>query len=189
MLPLWVGLHLSMSPTPVGELVFFVLLAGIGFVTDSVLIKLGLFTMNDLSSWAPMWLVSMWILLGLTYESMLTWRRKTWLLLLIGGMTGPLTYVWCEAVHLLMYARPLWESLAVHGLLWAVATPALFWVRDISLMATSRRTTSAPHPQEFANLLAALERELQAPVSDRAIAPDWMEPSDHHKDATPPTLH
>ena len=178
LLPLWVGVHLALSPTPCGELLFFILLAGIGFVVDSAFIKLELFTVADTTAWAPLWLVSMWILMGLTYESILSWRRYTWLLLLSGAVTGPLTYVWCEAVELLTYARPVWLAVGVHGLIWGALTPLLFRVRDFSLIWALRAVKVAPR-------MAELEELPQPP----AVELDWLEPADRHRDATPPTLH
>jgi hypothetical protein len=76
LLPIWVALHLRLSPTPKGEGVFLVALTALGFLIDTALIKLELFTVNPVSMLAPLWLVSMWTLLGLTFEGMLVWRQK-----------------------------------------------------------------------------------------------------------------
>ncbi len=136
-LPLWIGLHLRFSPTPKGELLFFTVLTALGFAVDSALIRAGLFSIpgDGLGLWAPAWLVAMWILLGFTFESLLPWRPKRWAFLLIGMVSGPLTYIWCDAIKIMEYARPLWLSVLVHALLWAALTPLLFRIRDFCLMA------------------------------------------------------
>lgn len=182
LLPMWVGLHLFLSPTPLGELIFFAGLAALGFLIDTALIQLNLFTLTDGRLWAPGWLVAMWVLLGLTYESMLGWRKRTWLLLLAGGITGPLTYIWCEAVNLLSYTRPLWLALAIHGIGWALLTPLLFRLRDFSLLAV-RKPARAHVPQEIAEILESLDRELKAPLPREA--PDWMAPRERDREQPP----
>lgn len=188
-LPLFVGLHLILSPTPAGELIFFVLLAAVGFILDSALINLGLFSVNGGAGMAPAWLVAMWVLMGLTYESMLSWRSKTWLLILCGAVSGPLTYVWCEAVNLLAYERPLWISVGGHALFWGALTPALFVLRDISLMAIPKPISPAP-PEELARLLRALEQQAPSIHPPPAAAPqDWQEPPDRHTSPASTTLH
>lgn len=186
LVPLWVGLHLALAPAPVGEFFFFVLLIPFGFAVDTTLIKLGLFTMGGLESYAPAWLVAMWVLLGMTYESMLGWRQRKWLLLLLGGVTGPLTYIWCEAIHLLAYAKPMWLAIGIHGVIWAALTPLLMKLRDISMVAGSRRTIYGQ--PEASPVLQALEHQLRAPVEEPTGVPDWVEPG-RHNDSIPPTLH
>jgi len=194
LLPLWVGLHLYLSPTPLGELLFFLILCPVGFLIDTALIKSGLFTMAGAESYAPLWLVAMWILLGLTYESMLALRQRTWLLLLSGAVYGPLTYVWCEAVHLLAYSKPMWGSLLIHGVLWAALTPVLFKLRDLSLMASLGRPEAASAPamqaQELARVLADLGRELRVPPpAPRPPEPGWQPEAGRHTETTSTTLH
>jgi hypothetical protein len=136
LLPLFLGLHLYYSPVPKGEFLFLAILGVLGFAIDSILLRLGLFTLVPLSLYAPLWLVAMWILLGQTYESMLMMRKNKYLLCLSGGLSGPLSYYCFEALGILSYARPLWLMLTLHGMLWAVLTPVLFLVRDSTLHLT-----------------------------------------------------
>lgn len=126
-------IHLYFSPYPKGEMVFFMALFGLGFFVDSILIKLGLFTIIPSASFAPLWLVCMWVLMGMTFEMMLLFRSRIWLVCILGVIFGPLSYFWGEAFQILIYQRPLWASLAIHGLLWAVLTPLLYPIRDWAL--------------------------------------------------------
>lgn len=134
MLPILAGLHLYFAPVAKGEAVFLVALGFIGFAIDTAFLHAGLFSVNAFTGVAPMWLISMWILLGMTFESMLMMRRNRWLMLLSGAMSGPLSYYCCEAVHVLHYARPLWVSLPLHAAVWALLLPVLFRVRDYALL-------------------------------------------------------
>jgi hypothetical protein len=130
LIPFWVGVHLYYSPTRLGELLFFIALAAFGFAFDSLMIFAGVFRIIPETHFAPMWLVSMWVLLGLTFESMLVMRRNRWLTCLAGVMSGPLCYLFAEAVDILAYHAPWWGAIAVHGLIWAVLMPFLFTIRD-----------------------------------------------------------
>jgi hypothetical protein len=148
LLPLFVGFHLYYSPVSKGELLFLVLLAGIGFVADTVLMHAGLFALIPQQTWAPLWLVAMWILLGQTYESMLMMRRKKLLLCLSGSFSGPLSYYCFEALGILNYTKPLWLSLILHAIFWAILTPALFLVRDRALALFGHLATVRVGPAE-----------------------------------------
>jgi hypothetical protein len=153
LLPIFVAAHLYFSPVSKGDAVFLALMGIIGFVIDTVLIRLELFTLIPAAVYAPMWLVAMWILMGQTYESMLMMRRSKFLLCASGAFSGPLTYYCFEALNILHYARPLWLSLAAHAVFWAAITPALFKVRDWSLHIMGVTPSVLVQP------LAALEPE------------------------------
>ncbi len=173
LLPLWIALHLRFSPTPRGELLFFAHLTAIGFLIDSVLIQAGLFTIpgDPGGSWAPFWLVAMWLLLGFTFESLLPWRPKRWAFLAIGAVSGPLTYIWCDAIKIMEYARPLWLAVLLHAVFWAAITPLLFRLRDFCLMAV-HPILPAENPVKEPELarLDFLERPVAAaPESGRRI--------------------
>lgn len=129
-MPLWIGLHLYYSPTRLGEALFLFALAPLGFLVDSGLIYAGIFHIQPTVSFSPLWLVCMWILLGITFESMLTMRRSLILVCLMGVLSGPLSYTFAQAVDILIYADPDWLSMGLHGVLWAAMMPMLFALRD-----------------------------------------------------------
>lgn len=138
--PLLIALHVYLSPTPKGDLAFCGFLAIFGFCLDTLLIKSGLFSIEPAQAFAPIWLICMWILMGMTFESMLVLRQKLWLNMLLGGLLGPLSYLWSESFHILTYQRPLWLALLVHATIWAILTPLLFPVRDVVLRMSLRRS-------------------------------------------------
>jgi len=132
-MPLWLGLHIYFSPTKLGEALFFTLLAVLGFAIDTGLIYAGIFRINPETVFTPAWLVCMWMLLGLTFESMLVMRRNIWLVCLMGVLSGPLSYLFAQAVNILNYSEPRWVSMILHALLWAAMMPLLFALRDYSI--------------------------------------------------------
>jgi hypothetical protein len=141
LLPLWVGMHLYFSPTRLGEGAFFVVLATVGFVIDTVLLRLQVFQIGT-EIFTPAWLVAMWVLLGLTFESMLPMRRHWALLCLAGVLSGPLSYIFAEAVDILGYSQPKWLMLSVHGVFWAGLLPLLFALRDWCIHLSLHRKRS-----------------------------------------------
>lgn len=136
--PPLIALHAYLSPLPKGELAFCGFLALFGFIFDSTLIQLNLFTIEPPQPYAPFWLICMWVLMGMTFEGMQTLRRRPWLNMLIGGLLGPLSYLWSESFHILSYRRPIWLALLVHAVIWAILTPVLFSARDAFLRMSLR---------------------------------------------------
>lgn len=160
LMPLWLGLHFYFSPTASGDAAFFVVLCAFGFAVDSLLLNFNLFTIGS-ATLAPLWLVSMWVLLGLNFESMLVWRDRRWAFLAVGAVTGPLTYIWCDAIQILAYFRPLWLAIPLHILLWAGLTPLLFWFREriLSAILRAQREVRVSRPPEQ-NSAPAVEAEM-----------------------------
>ncbi len=151
-MPLWLGLHLYFTPKTMrlGEGLFLLSLGLLGFAVDTVLIYFGIFEVRPAAALTPVWLVCMWILLGLTFESMLVMRRSLALVCLMGVLSGPLSYLFAQAVDILKYAEPAWRSLAIHGAVWAALMPLLFLLRDFILRAALRERPAVPpgHPPE-----------------------------------------
>lgn len=135
-MPIWIGLHLYFTPVKKGEALFLIGMGALGFVFDTALIQAGLFQIHPETSFTPAWLVCMWILLGITFESMLLVRRRLLFVCLSGVMSGPISYLFAQAVHILSYAEPKWLTLSIHGIIWAGLMPLLFKLRDYIVGAT-----------------------------------------------------
>lgn len=133
LVPIWVALHIYFSPTRLGEFYFCIAIAAAGFFIDTILIWLNVFTIEPVTDLAPVWLVGMWVLWGLSFESMLMLRSRFWMMFVMGAISGPLTYYACEALNILFFVRPLWMSVGIHGLLWGLLIPGLFLVRDLCM--------------------------------------------------------
>ena len=137
-LPFFLWLHLYFAPpaTRAGELYFLFALGFAGFIIDTILIYFGIFEIIPSSLFTPPWLVCMWILLGLTFESMLVMRKNLGLVCLMGVLSGPLSYLFAQAVNILKYPDPAWRHLLLHALIWAGLMPVLFKMRDLALRKT-----------------------------------------------------
>jgi hypothetical protein len=137
-MPIWIGLHLYFTPVRAGEALFLAGLGVLGFAVDSLLIYGGLFRIVPEVQFTPAWLVCMWMLLGLTFESMLMARKKLYMVCAIGVMSGPVSYLFAQAVHILNYSEPKWLMISIHAAIWAALMPLLFAFRDLAVGATLR---------------------------------------------------
>jgi hypothetical protein len=115
LIPLWVGLHLLFSPTRAGEFLFVAATAAIGFLIDTACIQIGIFRVEPVMAFTPLWLVSMWILWAITFESMLMLRQNLFLLVLVGGISGPVTYFTGKSLNIIHFGQPIWLTLGLHG--------------------------------------------------------------------------
>lgn len=103
--------------------------AACGWVLDSALMHLGLFTFTGSTVVLPFWLALLWLLFASTLDYSLNWTKRPWWLgSLLGAVAGPLSY-WGGAT-LAGVGLPLgvWPSLVVLALIWALLMPALHWV-------------------------------------------------------------
>lgn len=146
LIPVWVGLHLIFSPTRKGELLFIVAMAGLGFLIDTICIQTGLFRIEPAMPVAPLWLVAMWVLWAITFESMVLLRQHLALLILTGAISGPITYFAGKSLNIIHFGQPYWLTIGLHGILWGTILPLLFNVRDCCLRLVSERLPPAPIP-------------------------------------------
>ncbi len=130
---LFAGWELSKSRSRQQTLKWIVVVALLGFAIDTGYRQLGL--LNFASPWpstavAPIWIVAMWVSFALTIDSSMRWLEgKPMLAAGFGLFGGPLAYwVAIEVWGAGTFAAPMWLSLAVIGVAWAVVTPLLFVV-------------------------------------------------------------
>ena len=113
------------------ELVFSFGLGILGWILDSCLIRMQLFSFpQSASEFAPFWMVALWWTFSLGLEDFyLILVRKPKLLFVLGAVLGPVSYYACEEFGLLFYKRPLWLYLGMHAMLWALLFPGIVWVK------------------------------------------------------------
>ncbi len=144
---LFLAFELSRSTDRARDLRFLGVVAVIGLIVDTGYRQLGL--IEYASPWpsaaiAPLWIVTMWICYGLTINSSLKWLNGNhWLGAAFGLIGGPAAYwiaaeIWGAASF--TAAMPL--ALAVIGIAWAIATPALFLIYN----AIERRSNPVGTP-------------------------------------------
>ena len=116
------------------ELVFGVLLGVGGWSLDCALVRLGLFSFPQfLGDFAPYWMIALWLSFSLGLEDFYVFAvrgfRGLRVLMFIGAILGPVSYYASEEFGLVFYSRPLWLSLLLHGMLWAVLFPGIVLVK------------------------------------------------------------
>ncbi|WP_143731490.1 DUF2878 domain-containing protein [Microbulbifer sp. GL-2] len=117
-------------------------LAGIflfGVGVDSVLFHLGVLQNLSGSSWPPIWLICLWLNFAMTLRySLVLLQRNLWLATLLGGIFGPFSYYTGALLNgTVELHRPLWQSILVLSVLWAVMLPAFLRLAR-ALNTTSR---------------------------------------------------
>jgi hypothetical protein len=92
-----VAIHLYRAPEPERELVLVLSCGLIGAFFDSILVSMRWVTYPSgffAESFAPYWIISMWMLFATTLNVSLRWMRgRYFLALVMGAVAGPLAYL------------------------------------------------------------------------------------------------
>jgi hypothetical protein len=125
------GVHLALSPDWRPELLLALSAAAVGFITDSALVALGVFSPVPFffpSPLSSLWMVMLWVNLATTMNVSMSWLRGRYALAAVfGAIGGPMAY-YSGAKLGAMTALPPLQSLVVIGAAWAVAMPLLYRV-------------------------------------------------------------
>jgi hypothetical protein len=123
-----VTLHLSRSNKPGREMTLVLAAGFVGTVWDSALVAAGWLQYpsgNLIPGFAPYWIVAMWMLFATTLNVSLLWlRRRTVLAVILGGLSGPLTFLAGSGLGGVTFVEPR-SGLIALALGWAVILPAL----------------------------------------------------------------
>jgi hypothetical protein len=116
--------HFYWSQTRVRDAIAVVLCLLIGVVHDSVLIHAGLIRFVESSLWPPLWLMCLWLLLGITLNHSLRWvyERPYWSAML-GAISGPLSYLAGVKLSSAEWSSPLTEVIPIIAFLWLLVLP------------------------------------------------------------------
>ena len=132
--PAALALHLMLSPDWRPELLLAIAAAGTGFVFDSILIALGMFSPVAYIFPAPfssLWMVMLWVNLGTTLNVSMAWLRGRHVLAaLFGAVGGPMAY-YSGAKLGAMTAIPPVNALLAIGVAWAFAFPLLLKINEV----------------------------------------------------------
>jgi hypothetical protein len=138
-LAVFIAWQLKASRWPKSDLGLMGVALGLGALIETAMAASGLFAYASpipSSSFAPLWMLGLWVNFGLTINHSMAWfKSRPALGALFGLVGGPLTY-WLagRAWGALTIADPQWVALLVLGVAWAVAMPllcglAVRWVR------------------------------------------------------------
>jgi hypothetical protein len=115
-----------------GELALVSVVLVLGFAVESIFIALGAITYIGAPLFGfgpPVWIMAMWLAFGTLPHGCLTWLQGKWVLqFILGGLFGPLSYLAGAKLGAATLSEPMFTSLAVIALGWALALPAIFWL-------------------------------------------------------------
>ena len=123
-----VAIHLTLAARPTRELALITLVALLGAVLDSALVRTGWLSYPNgivLAGTAPYWIVTMWLLFATTLNVSLRWLRgRGWTALALGAVGGPLSYLAGARLGGLSFIN-LEAALTALAIGWALVTPLL----------------------------------------------------------------
>lgn len=106
----------------------------LGFAFESMFIALGSITFVGTPLFGfgpPLWILAMWLAFATLPHGCLNWLRGKWALqIVLGGLTGPLSYLAGGKLGGATLHEPVLTSLAIIGAGWAIALPLIFWLAD-----------------------------------------------------------
>ncbi|WP_455208746.1 DUF2878 domain-containing protein [Kaarinaea lacus] len=142
-----IAIHLFLVKDRMRELQLILTAGMLGLVLDSALISLGVFTPASnlgLHNIAPLWLISLWMLFGITLNHSLRWLQQRYIIAaLMGFVFAPLAYWAGQRLGALSFPpdhSPIF-SLLVIGACWLLITPLLL----LSSQYLSRRHLRQNH--------------------------------------------
>lgn len=126
-----IAVHLLLVKERKAELLLILTAGLIGLLLDSLLISLGVFTpMNSwgLANFAPLWLIALWMLFGITLNHSLRWLQQRYLVAAVMGFVfAPVAYWAGQRLGALTFPpdqSPVFSLLTI-GICWILVTPLL----------------------------------------------------------------
>lgn len=137
----WIGLlaltgfaafQLTISHDRVADVRLLSAAALIGWAIDTIYLQVGLLSYASPApggGLAPWWIVALWINFALIMNHSLYWLQPYPLLAgIFGFLGGPLAYYGGIKMDAVFPAITTWQLLLIFGIIWAFATPLLFWI-------------------------------------------------------------
>ncbi len=99
-------------------------------VADTMLVQTGSLVFESkglLPGLSPIWMWSLWIILGCTLNESMSWLKGRYVLAsVLGAITGPLSYLAGVKLGAAQWGDET-QALVLLGIIWAIAMPLLFW--------------------------------------------------------------
>ncbi len=124
------ALHVWQSHERVQESVLLLKIGVLGIVADTLLLQTGSLVFESkglLPSLSPIWMWSLWIILGCTLNVSMSWLKGRYVLAsVLGAIAGPLSYLAGVKLGAAQWGDET-QALVLLGIIWAIAMPLLFW--------------------------------------------------------------
>lgn len=126
---LLLAIHQWLMRPRMGEWLLITIVGSAGLVCDSLLTVFGVFTFQASGiGFIPTWLLCLWLLFATLLRHSLNWLQSRPLLAaLLASVAGPSSYLAGAQIAGVGLADPLYLTLPLLALYWALLMPALFW--------------------------------------------------------------
>ena len=122
-------INLALSQHRLADLRLVAYAALVGATLEATIINLGLAhyaSPGPIATLPPLWILSIWMAFATSLNVSLAWlKTRLKLAALLGAVGGPLSYYGGARLGGMSFSEPLYMSLGVLALLWAVAFPLL----------------------------------------------------------------
>ncbi len=114
-------LHLFFSKKKIADILTMVTLLAIGMIVDGTLSHLGLFSFREPGPILPLWLMAIWLALGIMPNHSLAWmKQRPVLCCLFGAIGGPAAYWGGVRLDAAVFHWPLATSLLTLAVIWSL---------------------------------------------------------------------
>jgi hypothetical protein len=124
-----VALHMLISTDKRHDWAVIALAAITGIIVETVMVQSGLAVYKaaePFPGFAPAWLVTMWMAFATLFNVSLNWMKsRLWLAILFAAIGGPVSYYAGMKMGGMTMAEPLWITLSIIAVIWAIAFPLL----------------------------------------------------------------
>jgi hypothetical protein len=122
--------HLWQSREPMQEGMLLLKILALGIGADTLLLQTGSLVFESkglLPGLSPIWMWSLWVILGCTLNESMSWLRGRYVLAaVLGAVVGPLSYLAGVKLGAASWGNET-QAIVLLGLIWAIAMPLLFW--------------------------------------------------------------
>ena len=129
-----IAFHVYLANNRQGEILIILSAACVGIIVDSTMITFNVFSANHaitISGMAPLWLIGLWMLFGITLNHSLRWFHQHLQFAALAGLVfAPLAYWSGHRLGALQFNNDYahYWALLIIGVCWFFVTPFLLWV-------------------------------------------------------------
>lgn len=134
---LWAGLftglilvgHFLYTPRRRDDVIALTVAALIGLAHDAILLGCGLIQFAETQSMSPLWVLCVWILLGINLNHSLRWvYERPWVGAILGAICGPFSYLAGERLSSAQWTSPMAEVVPLLVIMWSLVLPIHRWL-------------------------------------------------------------
>ena len=126
---IFILIHFTYTASRLLDAITMLSVAITGITLDSINLIFGFISFNSGNHMLPLWLITLWFAFPLILPHCLRWLGKYPLLaIFIGGIGGSGTYFIGHQLGAISLSTPLYPSLIVYFVQWAIIVPAALWM-------------------------------------------------------------